>query len=711
MRTKWNVGSRKPEVKKTRPSDFRLLTSYFILSSHFLLSLPAIAADAPIAVEPAAITPPVRLGKPMPTVWDVTKYQPGLLEGKLEFRVHLGPKLFYTYTTDELVLHAPDQRLRLLFPAISEAVSTAELEVDVAWLGKSGRIPLRMQLLRVPFSAQKTTMLMVGEERGAHGRTPEWEQRLSSLAVESLATDATRARVANRDAFLPLQTVIQSWDANSFPQEPLAYTPYDLVAVTGEVFGELRKQQLEAIETWVRAGGRLYIEADDLLEARHVEFLNRLTAHDAQQDNWSLDRVGRLDWPVFNDDDEYHAVVDLGRVVIRHPLSDAIEVSDTARRLLWDVPPGVDPVEQVMKLPMQMPSYGGARRRFTGVIPPGAFLQNQPSVPSLFENLQKLLMPAGVQLVPFWLIVLLLGGLVVTIGPGEWWLLGKLRLRRFTWLTWPAATVAVTALTVGLSNSYMRSAEQSRFLQITDLGTDGRVVRLQRFEMTFPTQSRDVAADVQRGLWRVVTPPEMVDSAPFMLPNPGRRPRGQPQPNLPTPPEADASLAPPTFDGRVPNRYTATQFVPQWTPRLSHRYELPGEDRDGPLDWTTILPLLSGDLRFNLSSALAEVKRQLPEALSITVVHRSDVIGTYLGQGDERPSLWSLVGVLTCQQAAYGTDPWTNTSDRFDWSDLPILSAEGPYDYAVLVVVRDGDGWTVYRRPFRTTTPVLAPGQ
>ncbi|HUQ71994.1 MAG TPA: hypothetical protein VM165_20855, partial [Planctomycetaceae bacterium] len=57
------------------------------------------AADPPVMVETAAITPNVRLGKPMPTLWDVSKRQPGLLEGRLEFRVHLGTQHFYTYVT------------------------------------------------------------------------------------------------------------------------------------------------------------------------------------------------------------------------------------------------------------------------------------------------------------------------------------------------------------------------------------------------------------------------------------------------------------------------------------------------------------------------------------------------------------------------------------------------------------------------------------
>jgi len=710
-----------------------LLLYFSLLTSDFSLSL--LAADPPVMVETSAISPNVRLGKPMPTIWDVGKRQPGLLEGKLEFRVHLGTQEFYTYVTDDIVLHGPEQRLRFLFPAVTDSVQTPELEVDVTWIGKSGRYPLRMQILRVPFTARKTMLLAVGEQRGAHGRNEVWDDRLKSLHVESLATPAIATLLANYQDLLPLQTVITVWDANMFPQDSFGYLPYDVLAVTGEIFGGLRKQQLEAIETWVRAGGRLYIEADGLLEPSHVEFLNRLTVHETPVVRWRLDRVGKLEWPVLNDADEYPAAVDLGRVVIRHPLSEAAEVSESARRFLWDVPPGVDPVQKMMTLQVGA-NYRGLGMRGSGLVG-NVTLSSQTR--QLFDTLERTLMPSGVQLVPFWLIALLLGGLVVAIGPGEWWLLGKLKLRRFTWLTWPAATVAVTGLTVGLSNWFMSSAENSRFLQITDLGTDGRVVRSQRFELTFPSRARDVVADVQRGLWRVVPPPHDEYRMRAVAITTSNQP-GRPRQTTPIGPQSEPTvqLAPPVFDGRVPNRYTATQTVPQWTPRLSHRYELPKADEAGPIDWSKIdladlvtsLPERGGastTIIHPISQPLIqEVSRQLQQPAFMILTHRNggrmyggrtplsttdvDKIAVMsvnqqgqISRAFVTPSdaLSELVGTVTHQKPNLGTDPWTITSDRFGWSDLPILSPTGPYDFAVLVVVRNGAGWTVYRRPFR----------
>ena len=160
-------------------------------------------------------------------------------------------------------------------------------------------------------------------------------------------------------------------------------------------------------------------------------------------------------------------------------------------------------------------------------------------------------------------------------------------------------------------------------------------------------------------------------------------------------------LAPPTFDGRVPNRYVTTQTVPQWTPRLSHRYELPGEQQDGPIDWTMIDPQMTGGLPQAATTVAAAMAKSRTDTASVLLMDRAGGISSQNLSAGLPPALASLLKPLTRSNSEQMTDPWTNTSDRFGWSELPILSPAGPYDFAVLIVVPDGGGWTVYRRPVR----------
>jgi hypothetical protein len=691
VRRKSEVRSQKSEVGKKMFLHFRLPTSYFLLCA-----ATALAADPPLYVEPAPSSPNVRLGKPMPTVWDVLKRQPGLMEGRLEFRVHLEGDEFYTYVTDELVLHAPEQRLRFLFPAVTQAVQTPELEVDIAWLGKSGRVPLKMQLIRLPFTAQKSMLMAVGEERSGHGRPADWDARLESLKVESLATEPVRQRLAGRESFLPLQTVVHSWDANLFPPEPLAYLAYDAVAIHGVVFRQLRRQQLEALETWVRAGGKLYVEPDGLLEAVHVDFLNRLTAAEQPPVRWSLDRVGRLDWPVLNRDDEYRAFVDLGRLIVRRPETPHARWSADAVRFLWDVPPGVDPVHHIAE-PELRPRSRVPMNAPMGYRSPWIRDPDEP-----FNTLQLLLMPRGVQVVPVWLIALLLGGLVLAIGPGEWWLLGKLRMRRFTWLTWPAATIAITGLTVTLSNWFMASSEQSRFLQLHDLGSDGRIVRSQRFTLSFPGRTKSVTADVERSLWRVVEPPRQDLNAPGFVMQ-GNRRQVMMNGNAPSQEVSPtAKLPPPKFDGRVPNRYTATQTVGQWTPRISHEYRFPDDEQE-PLPgvaFDQISPEVVGQTLWKRDA----MKEWLPAGAIALVFDRSGSTVSSPNASAEHQAIIGLVDQLTLRRPNSSTQIWTAAADRFGWSELPIMSQMSPHaESALVVIVPESDGWTVYRKLYHRT--------
>jgi hypothetical protein len=265
---------------------------------------------------------------------------------------------------------------------------------------------------------------------------------------------------------------------------------------------------------------------------------------------------------------------------------------------------------------------------------------------------------------------------------------------------------------VGLSNWYMSTAESSRFLQLTDVGTDGRAVRSQRFEMTFPSRSREVDAEVQRGLWRTVQPPGreagMNLYGVVIDPRTGRVINN-------APPAPAGQLKPPVFAGRIPSQYTATQTVPQWTPRLT------ADEDASPVDWSRLQPLLpAGPPQYLPPELLEEVRRQLGSDAGVMLVARGGS-AAHGGESLSEPhrarwmvsenvsmspalqnaGLPSVLWMLTHQQRDLGTDPWAMSSDRFGWSDLTLLSQSGPYDLAVLLVTRDGGGWQVYRRPYR----------
>ena len=95
------------------------------------------------------------------------------------------------------------------------------------------------------------------------------------------------------------------------------------------------------------------------------------------------------------------------------------------------------------------------------------------------------MMPSDVRVVPTGLIALILVGYLVVIGPFDYFTLGYFRLRRFTWLTFPLATVLVAVLCVKVSEAYLSSQNTGGALVVRDVDAKGEVLRENRLQLLF----------------------------------------------------------------------------------------------------------------------------------------------------------------------------------------------------------------------------------
>ena len=174
------------------------------------------------------------------------------------------------------------------------------------------------------------------------------------------------------------------------------------------------------------------------------------------------------------------------------------------------------------------------------------YLMISPLSPPAFANIEslyQLLMPANVQVVPLLLIAWILVAYVVTIGPIDYFLLGLLRLRRFTWPFFLLVTVGFAAFTLWLSQWYLGTNDSRRALEICDVVRGGTIARSTRIELNFLGQARELAAQVQNGffaqigLGRSTAPmtPGMAPQPDTLLHRPDsvHRPLSQPVPRRP----------------------------------------------------------------------------------------------------------------------------------------------------------------------------------
>ncbi len=687
------------------------------------------AEPVPLTAELSSQSPKAIVGRAMPTVWEIRKFQPGIMEGHFEFRVGLKSSEFYRYETDDVVLSSDETIQRWLFPPVVVDSELEEVEIRVTWVGKSGRIELPIQRLIAPNTSPRTVMIGSGENRVRQFRKTAWESSLALLKLESLAP--------NRGAHLapPIQSVIVSWESNAVPSDPFTFAAYDLVALSSEVFAQLRPPQLEALSKWVLAGGRLYIEPIGTMEQLQVDFLNQI-APPASGPEWKLDRVGKLEWPPVFDNHLVSTAAGFGRVLLVDS-SDAEQHVEWEHRLaLWQIPP---------QLPSRFVPWFvtlGTKQGANGQLWPNSrivdysYLNNMqgryvdpsrrnPSRLTITERaLQSIvaeLMPTSVRVIPLRTIILLLTILVVLIGPLDWWVLGRLRLRRLTWITWPAATVLMTAVLIALSNAYLQATDRPRSLVLHDLAGDGHIVRSNRFRLEFPRQSRDVIADLRQSLWM-----------PLSATAESIQQLGQLAPQAVTMDTA----ALPSFQGRVPSKFEARQAVRQWTPHLSRQFQYGDPDVAPPIDWEKVPLAKYRNTRLEESrvpdSIVTAIRQQLGDKAMVAVFHESgkwscDAAPLWTAQRVQTMMTYDNYGAGQQYRTSYGipTENWQTAPtmlsdliwrltvprggqhDSSTWTeglldphlrDIPLLRPD-QRDMRVLAVVVPGEEETViYRR-------------
>ena len=578
------------------------------------------ASDRLMEIEQSTVQPPVGVGRPIPTWWDVRFKGTALVEGRFEFVVRHDGKVLATLTTEELALTGPQQRIRVVLPPVDNPLGVDQLQVDAIFRGRRFTENLGRHVVRVAQVASRTFVALTSTSRLTPKRSKERDQVLRRLTFESLSAADLDEKV---------KTVYAALEPQDLPQEPLAYCAYDLVVLFGPEFRALKKPHLEALTTWVRAGGSLYVEPTGVLEPYHIGFLRELTAKDLRGLVFQADSKGRLiPGTIWEDDRVFTTKISLGCAVIRveeeesesepdfetevwrravaslwHLRGEQVEALVENGKLSSVISPQLKLMQDMGALPKG--TILGVEGSLTGtavvsIDTNGDGLGDQKIVvnagmvqaggaggnalglkllTSTSELLERL-MPNGVRMVPLWLLGFMLLSFVVVIGPVDYFGLGMLKARKYTWATFPAATILVTALTVWVSNSYMSAAEARRGLVLRDIGDDDSVVRTNRFELLFLSASRAVQTDVKKGLFSPLATTTAMDAlyqqyGPYGVAVTQRGLRR----GIDTP---GGHRTPPHLTGRIPIEYTATQQLAKWTPQLNRMFSLPPSSNSPP---------------------------------------------------------------------------------------------------------------------------------
>ena len=304
-------------------------------------------------------------------------------------------------------------------------------------------------------------------------------------------------------------------------------------------------------------------------------------------------------------------------------------------------------------------------------------------------ELVNMLTPATVRILPFWAVVGVLVLFVIVIGPVDYFLLGAMKQHKFTWIFFPAVSIGFAAGTMLLANSYMGRTDRRSSWTYVDVGSGGRVLRTDRFEMIFPGRSGTVKTNVENGLFVEIS---------HLNSGSGRiAVRGE-----------DAPL----YRGRMPGAYHVLQHVDQWKGHLSRTFSMAEAEDNSGLSWDAVRSATLGSKQWR--KLADELRRGGSFEGTIFVLHKDQCVSAYGGpdpwrastrrdarrRGADAPSFLSETSARPAR-GIFRLLSQISPSGGEGLEDAGVLDRQDANQCLVAAVKREGSDLIIYRRLYR----------
>ncbi|MBT7700461.1 MAG: hypothetical protein HN700_09215, partial [Verrucomicrobia bacterium] len=422
-----------------------------------------------------------------------------LLEGDLHVEIMDGHSVRSRSVVADLALAPGSQTFGLLLPAVSGYGNNQSTRAQLTFRSGSKRIDLQQHPCSIPnLNARLLSLVypiaVVGEDRVRHVAAdlrPDWLNPEAAAGNQGVL----------RTGLCPLQPA-------DFPATPEAYCAADLVVLAGAGVAKLRMVQLDALLTWVRAGGSLCVVNPRGLPEEHQAFLVELFGGEAE--------AGAL---LFGPDGEPQGPslatrrLALGRIalVLREATdSDTLRQDPEWRRVLaflWRfranqvahvVAKGTwnelaeDKATAVDQRAMHQLQHYMRQYKKKLSLQPINFLVRSDHL--------SVLMPRDMRFVRIGQLALVLAILVLLVGPVDYFVLKRLKLQRYTWFTVPIYVALATVAIVMLANRAMGRHDRRGRLCILDTDAAGVPVRQNDVHLVVPSSHGKMREHIQRAL-------------------------------------------------------------------------------------------------------------------------------------------------------------------------------------------------------------------
>ena len=666
-------------------------------------------AQSSVRMENALPVGPLRTGAPLMITGELQSDRPDLLEGRLRFLLKNGPETLGVIETDVIAIVPGGQmRFRQLLPVPEGMLGFGLSGITTSFVTEDTEIPLGDVIVpRLPGNTWQAVLLGVEPTRGAglgHG-----ERLQRELAFEKAMPDPT-GNAADGVEF-GIVTSRPTLAVSDLPEQPLAYCAFDAVLLPGESYAHAPARTLAAITAWVRAGGAVCVVVDRPLKEKQVAFLNDLF-RDSDATPFLRDEDGRLLEPPGTSQGVFAQRAGLGFAIVLFDSSDKFDFDTPVWReaharfwrlrekyvelrrdgksitadLFYQHPPAGRPADGFVA-PQQFAV--APDNPFTWQLHPrGWSFPAGPIGTAIVANLR----PESIRLMPGWAIVAILFGYVAIVGPLDYFVLGRLRLQKWTWLTFPAATLAVTWGVVATANAFMSENDHLRTVEIVDLDTNGEPVRRTTLDLHFRGSTTPVVHEVENAFFARLDPAhfaaQQMETRFVMGPNGVMRPvteqQGATGNNAPTGPYA----------GTIASRYVVSQQIAKWTPQINRTFEIAPKGDVPNIDWSTL----------ERQTGTSAMTTSLPGGQLGNVirfgVHGYGLEGGPVTMASGRDSLLGAAATAT-----FPTERWSLQFQRSPLGlgrldDLPFVDVTADGLDAIAVWTKSPEGnITIYRKP------------
>jgi hypothetical protein len=569
--------------------------------------------------------PMIRSGAPFALELEFVSTFLDVIEGPLELTFFDDNQIRLRFYTTPVAIPADSTTaLSVQLPSMACLRTPTEFHVHVVLNSNRRMFDFGMHDLLVPLRGMRHFVIAA----------PGLSEVGTGELVRHLSLDEFRPRKLNHQN---LATFPVELDAHRILGDSIGLYPYDVIVLSGQHFSGLSARQLETLATWTESGGGLVVVPTGVLPDAHCAFLARLMGIDRAE--LPRDALGRLPQLAPGDADWLIArPYGFGRALILRsapqfaPKSSSLGLNRAqwirAVTFLWNVrsdqiatilrtgswtmptpPPMKVGPKQGSAAPKIAPPFATPDLKYASYGDPGGLRSEEPAAADL---LRDLLFPADVRVVPFGVAVGILASFLVIVAPADYWILGWLRRRRYTWIVFPCVSVLFTAFTVAIAGYYSGNTDHRGALVIVDVGQTGRALRTSRIVHVITADTHKLVADVRDGLFARtdVQPAQLTSSA---------EPPKDPIDELPAR-EDDAV----TFEGLVPSAFTVTWPSRQWSPAM-HRLTRAASDIEIPnIDWAAF-DRLDLATEADRGTAIASVRRTLPQCALLFANGEQDV--------------------------------------------------------------------------------------